>query len=63
MSSLPLCCKHDLNVFNQIQALFSAFVSADPLFSTPSSLFSPKQGGRGKHASKIRCAQKDEKII
>jgi hypothetical protein len=39
-----LCCKHVLNVFNHIQPLFSAFLGADPLFSTRSSLFSPKQG-------------------
>jgi hypothetical protein len=34
-----LCCKHVLNVFNHIQPLFSAFLGADPLFSTYSSLF------------------------
>ena len=45
--SLPLCCKDDRNVFNHIQPLFSAFVSTNPLFSTPSSLFFAKQGGRG----------------
>jgi len=42
--SLPLCCKNDSNVFNHIQPLFSAVIDADPLLSTPSSLFSPKQG-------------------
>ena len=47
MLSLLLHCKNDLNVFNNIRALFSAFVSPNPLLSIPSSLFSPKQGGRG----------------
>jgi hypothetical protein len=42
--SLPLFCKNDRNVFNHIQPLFSGFVGADPLFSTSSKLFSPKQG-------------------
>ena len=45
--SLLLCSKNGLNVFNHIQPLFSAFVSRNPLFSTPSSLFFAKQGGRG----------------
>src|ERR1700686_1699033 len=40
-------CKNALNVFNAIPALFSVFVGADPLFSTPSKLFLPKQGGKG----------------
>jgi hypothetical protein len=47
MPSLLLDCKDHLNVFNKIQALFSAFVSAGPLLSTLSKLFSPKQGVRG----------------
>jgi hypothetical protein len=47
-------CKNALNVFNAIQALFWVFVGADPLFSTPSKLFLPKQGGEGySHAPKI----------
>src|ERR1700693_2692654 len=41
------CCKDDLNVFNKIRTLFSPFLSADPLLSTLSKLFSTKQGGRG----------------
>jgi hypothetical protein len=40
-----LCCKYALNVFNKIQALFSAFVGADPLLSTLSKLFFTKTGG------------------
>jgi hypothetical protein len=36
--------KDHLNVFNTIQAHFLAFGSANPLFSTTSSLFSAKQG-------------------
>jgi len=44
MLSLLLYCKDHLNVFNKIQALFLAFVSVDPLLSTLSKLFSPKQG-------------------
>jgi hypothetical protein len=45
--SLLLRCKDHLNVFNTIQALFSAFFTANPLFSTTSSLFFAKQGGGG----------------
>jgi hypothetical protein len=56
--SLQPRCKDDLNVSNKIRALFSAFVDTDPLFSTPSKLFSTKQGVRGKHASKICCTEK-----
>jgi hypothetical protein len=46
-SSLLLHCKDHPNVFNTIQPLFSAFFSANPLFSTTSSLFFAKQGGGG----------------
>jgi len=51
--SVLLHCKDHLNVFNAIQALFSAFVSANPLFSTTSSLFFAKQGVGVTHASEI----------
>jgi hypothetical protein len=46
--SLLLCSKDHLSVFNAMQALFSVFFTANPLFSTTSSLFSAKQGGRGQ---------------
>ena len=53
-SLLPLFGGFVSFVINTFQPLFSVFVSADPLFSTPSKLFSPKQGGRGiNHAPKI----------
>src|ERR1700686_3153382 len=55
MLSLLLYCKEHLSVFNNIQALFSAFVSTDPLLSTLSKLFSVKQGY--KHASKMFWCQ------
>ena len=54
-SSLRPDCKDHLNVFNTIQALFSAFGSANPLFSTTSSLFFAKQGVGVNYASEILC--------